>query len=581
MIGYDPAAAVIEAMAAVRDLPAAPRAYRLLASALRAVGDISEAEQQEMRAVDIGLRHPAVVRAQRAFASGQIEAAARELGALLRSDPENPGALHLLATLAGRSKALRDAQALFRRALALAPMYHDARLGLANVLNEAEQPDVALSEVDAVLVREPAHLAALSLKAALLARNRRAEAADTAFCDLLHHHPQDWRAWMNYGHFLKASGRIDEVVAAYHRAIAIAPERGILWWALANLKPVPIDATDVPKINAALDASKDAAERVHLHFALGNGLDALGEHATAFEQLRAGNALRHSLAPHDAERFSALVRRSEDLFTAAFLEARAQFGARAADPIFILGMPRSGSTLIEQILASHPSVEGTEELQDLTGVVQSIMVGRNADSYLDVLPSLSADNWRALGERYLTSTSRRRRTGRPFFTDKMPINWIYTGLILLALPNARIVDVRRHPMACGFANYAQHYNLGNSFAYDLAGIGTFYADYVRMMAHFDRVAPGRIHRVYHEAIVEDLDGEVQRLLDYLKLPFDAACLRYFETERVVHTPSTTQVRRPIDRSGLNRWQAYEDWLEPLKQSLGPVLHYYPATPPGW
>ncbi|WBH15031.1 tetratricopeptide repeat-containing sulfotransferase family protein [Sphingomonas radiodurans] len=578
MIACDPAAAVTEARAAIRDLPDLVQAYRLLASALRAVGDVSDAEQQEMRAVDVALRNPAVVRARREFASGRTETAAQEIGFHLRTDPENPGALHLLGQIAEHSHALREAEGLFRRAVALAPIYYDARLSLASLLNKTRQTDEALSAIDAVLAREPAHLKALSLKATMLVQHRRAEAAGAAFSTLLIHHPHAWRGWMNHGHFLKASGRIDQAVAAYRRAITIAPEHGILWWALANLKPVPLDAADIVKIDAALATSKDPADRVHLHFALGNGLDALGDHATAIEQLRAGNALRHSLAPHDADRFSALIRKSEDLFTAKFLEERARFGAPAADPIFIVGMPRSGSTLIEQILASHPSVEGTEELRDLNEAVKSIMVGRRADSYLDLLPSLSAGSWRAVGERYLNSTARYRRTDRPFFTDKMPSNWIYTGLILLALPNARIIDVRRHPMACGFANFAQHYNWGNSFAYDLCGIGSFYSDYVRLMTHFDRMAPGRVHRVHHEAIVKDLEGEVRRLLDYLALPFDAACLRFFETERAVHTPSTTQVRRPIDGSGLRRWEAYKDWLGPLEQALEPLLQYYPATP---
>ncbi|MET0247352.1 MAG: sulfotransferase, partial [Sphingomonas sp.] len=263
-------------------------------------------------------------------------------------------------------------------------------------------------------------------------------------------------------------------------------------------------------------------------------------------------------------------------FTPGFFAARSGQGYPAADPIFIVSMPRSGSTLIEQILASHSMIEGTEELYDLERIALDLAPGEPAGSYLNRIGDLTASQLRDLGRHYIDATQRHRHTDRPFFTDKMPSNWVFTGLIHLILPNAKIVDVRRHPMACGFANFAQHYNWGINFAYDLTDIGSFYRDYVRQMAHFDQVSPGLVHRVIHEELVGNLEGEVRRLLDYLGLPFEEGCLRFHETDRAVHTPSSEQVRQPVNRRGFDTWRNYEPWLGPLKESLGEVLENYGA-----
>jgi hypothetical protein len=256
-------------------------------------------------------------------------------------------------------------------------------------------------------------------------------------------------------------------------------------------------------------------------------------------------------------------------------------GAQARDPIFIVSMPRSGSTLVEQILASHSLIEGTEELYEIEGIARSIGRENSKTAYLDEIANLPADRLKTLGEEYIEKTRRYRTTSRSYFTDKMPGNWWYAGLIHKILPNAKIIDVRRHPLSCGHANFAQHYNWGNNFSYDLTDMGKFYSDYVRQMAHFDRVAPGRVHRVIYENLVEDLEGEVRRMLDYLDLPFDPACLRFFENKRAVHTPSSEQVRRPINREGMTTWRNYEPWLGPLKEALGPVLDLYPDVPAEW
>jgi len=256
-------------------------------------------------------------------------------------------------------------------------------------------------------------------------------------------------------------------------------------------------------------------------------------------------------------------------------------GASQADPIFIVGLPRAGSTLIEQILSSHSQVEGTMELPDIISIVRE-MGGRKTKAqtskYPEILASLRPDDFRALGERYLKQTRIQRKTAAPFFIDKMPNNFAHIGLIHLALPRARIIDARRHPLGCCFSGFKQHFARGQHFTYSLEEIGRYYRDYVELMAHFDEVLPGRVHRVIYEAMVDDTEAEVRRLLVYCNLPFEDQCLRFYETERAVRTASSEQVRQPIFRDGMDHWRHYEPWLDPLKRALGPVLDAYPAAP---
>lgn len=521
--------------------------------------------------------HPVIARAAQALAAGRRQEAEQVVRARLRDDPDDPGAHHLLGVIAARDGSPRDAEALFRRALALAPGFVEAQLSLAQLLVTIERTAEALDILAAVLARAPTHRVALSMQGGLLARERRADAAEQVFRSLTRQHPDDGQGWLNYGHLLKAAGRTAEAIAAYQQAIARPETRGVAWWSRANVKSTPLGADDVAAMRAALPAARDDVARTHLHFALGKALGDLGEPAAAFEHLRRGNALRLAGSPHNVVDGTATFRANAALFAPAFLAENDGHGASAADPIFIVGMPRSGSTLVEQILASHPLIEGTAELHELNRTFR--LVGpRSAGDYLAGLKAVRLERWRELGEHYLDAARRHRVTDRPFFTDKMPSNWLYTGLIRLILPNARIIDVRRHPMACGFANFAQHYGRGNNYTYDLVAIGHVYADYVRTMAHFDAISPGFVHRVHHEALIEDLEGEVRRMLAYLNLPFDPACLRFHETQRAVHTPSTDQVRRPINRDGVDRWRAYAPWLGPLKEALGPVLDCYPEVP---
>ncbi|MGH8864917.1 MAG: sulfotransferase family protein, partial [Burkholderiales bacterium] len=284
---------------------------------------------------------------------------------------------------------------------------------------------------------------------------------------------------------------------------------------------------------------------------------------------------------YDADQNEIRIRRLKKNFTREFFSDRAGSGCAASDPIFIVGMPRAGSTLLEQILSSHSAVEGTTELPEIISMAKALRAQADSDeivAYAEVLAAKSAAEVRELGERYLERTRIHRKTDRPFFIDKMPNNFLHIGMIQLVLPNAKIIDARRHPLGCCFSNFKQFYARGQDFSYSLTDMGRFYRDYVELLAHFDEVLPGRVHRVFYERTVEDTEAVVRNLLDYCGLAFEPGCLRFFENERPVRTASAEQVRQPIYRDGVDQWRHYEAWLGPLKESLGMVLEAYPDVP---
>ena len=524
---------------------------------------------------------PRLMEAGLALAEGRLAVAERLLRPHLKEKPTDIAAIRMMAELAARLGRYPDAENLLRRALELAPGFTAARANLATVLYRQNRPAEAVAILETLLDEEPANPAHQNLKAAALGRTGGYEEAIALYRDLLARFPAQPKIWMSLGHVLKTVGRRAESVAAYRRAIAIAPTLGEVWWSLANLKTVKLGAEDVAAMRAALETPQLAEEdRFHLHFALGKALEDEGEAEAAFRHYAEGNRLRRSMVRYEAEETKAHVDRSIAFFTPALFESRRGQGCDAPDPIFILGMPRAGSTLLEQILASHPEVEGTQELPDIPALARRLGGNAGAESlYPEGLAELSPDELRALGEEYLERTRVQRRTDRPFFIDKMPNNWAHVGLIHLILPNAKIVDARRHPLACCFSNFKQHFARGQAFAYDQAELGRYYADYVRLMAHFDAILPGRVHRVIYERMVEEPEAEVRRLLDHLGLPFAPACLRFHENERAVRTASSEQVRRPINREGLDQWRPFEPWLGGMKAALGPVLHFYPDVPP--
>ncbi|MES2042550.1 MAG: sulfotransferase [Pseudomonadota bacterium] len=496
------------------------------------------------------------------------------LRARLKAQPTDIAAIRMLAELAGRIGRYRDAENLLRRAVELAPGFQAARANLATALHRQNRPTEALAELDRLAAEGTDDASHANLRAAALGRLGAFEEAIALYERVLAEHPDQPKVWMSLAHMLKTVGRLDDGIAAYRRALALAPTLGEVWWSLANLKTVRFDDTDVATMEAALESEGLAAEdRFHLEFALGKAHEDRREAAAAFARYDSANRHRRALIAYDAGETTAMVDGMIAVLTPDLFARTAGAGHDAPDPIFILGMPRAGSTLIEQILASHSHVEGTSELSDIP-----VLSGRIAD-YPAGLAAADPALLRELGERYIDRTRILRREGTPRFIDKLPNNWLHAGLIHLILPNATIIDARRHPLDCCWSNFKQHFARGQGFAYDLADLGHYYADYVRLMAHIDAVLPGRVHRIIHERLVDDPEGEVRALLDACGLGFEETCLRFHENARPVRTPSSEQVRRPISREGMDAWQPFDAWLGPLRDALGATLEAYPNAPP--
>jgi tetratricopeptide (TPR) repeat protein len=581
LIESDPPAAAALARELVRAAPRQADALRLLGRALRAAGEDEEAEQAELDAIAASVNDPRLLFAGQALFANDLPVAEPLLRAHLKEKPTDAAAIRMMAELAGRVGRLAEAETLLRRALELAPAFSAARANLATILYRQNRTGEALAELGLLLQREGDHPGHQNLKAAALGRLGSYEEAIQLYERVLAKLPDQPKIWMSYGHALKTVGRQEDGVAAYRRAIALTPTLGEVWWSLANLKTIAFTDEDVAAMKAALEADALGAEdRLHLHFALGKALEERKDYEPSFRHYQEGNRIRNAMMGYDADEVKAAVDRSTRLFTTGFFAKRSGYGCAAPDPIFILGMPRSGSTLVEQILSSHPLVEGTMELPDLPAIARRLGgLSGEAPLYPDAAAKLDAAACAAMGAEYLERTRIQRKTDRPYFIDKLPNNWIHVGLIHLILPNARIVDARRHPLDCCFSNFKQHYARGQGFSYSLPDMGHYYADYVRLMAHFDAVLPGRVHRLIHERLIEDPEGEVRRLLAYLGLDFDPACLRFHENKRAVRTASSEQVRRPLNREGVDQWRPYAEWLGPLEEALGPVLAAYPLVPP--
>jgi tetratricopeptide (TPR) repeat protein len=488
--------------------------------------------------------------AETEIARGRSRAAALLLARSLELNPRQPAARRRLAEI-------RTAAGDIAGGLAGDPNLHLARALLAERRFEAAL--VALSAL-------PPDARVLAMKAAALMDIGRYGEAASAAGEVADRFPDQPYAQLVHAGALRAQGETAAAIAAYAQCVDLDPGCAEAWLSLANLKTYRFSAGELEVMEAAVSAAElQAEDRAKLCFALGKAREDAGNYTLAFEAYACGNAIEKDRRAFRPDETTAYVRRSKALFTPAFFTARAGWGARAADPIFIVGLPRSGSTLVEQILASHPAIEGTHELPDLPMIAQTVT------GYPEGLAALTRDACARLGEEYSRRTVPYRRLGRPRFIDKTPKNFLHIGFIRLILPNAKIVDVRRGPLDCGVSIFKQHFGLGFSCAFDLAHIGRYYADYVDLMAHFDRAAPGAVHRVIYEDLVANTEGEVRRLLAYLDLPFDPACLRFFENRRPVDTPSSEQVRQPIFTGGIGAWRSYEPWVGPLKESLGPAL----------
>lgn len=575
-------AAVAALRRAVKLKPDLPDAWRALGDHLTATGDAEGADDAYAHHIRYSTRDPRLMEAAAHLCENRIAPAEALLRTHLKQHPTDVAAMRMLAEVAARLGRYADAEALLSRALELAPSFIPARHNYAFVLHRAGKSAQALVEIDRLLAQEPRNPGYRNLKAAIFARVGEVEQSIELYEAVTQEYPNHPKVWMSFGHALKTAGRQEQCVNAYRRSLELAPQLGEAWWSLANLKTVRFTNADLDAMQAQLARNDLTLEdRYHFHFALGKALEDARQFEASFEHYAKGNALRREIVAYDAQENAAQVQRSKALFTPGFFAARPGAGCQAPDPIFIVGLPRSGSTLLEQILASHPLVEGTQELPDIVTIARELggkKTRSDVSKYPEVIETLSGDDLRALGERYLQQTRIQRKTSAPFFIDKMPNNWAHVGLIHLMLPNAKIIDARRHPLGCCFSAFKQHFARGQHFTYGLEDIGRYYRDYVELMAHFDEVLPGRVHRVIYETMIEDTEVEVRRLLAYCGLPFDERCLRFYENDRAVRTASSEQVRQPIFRDGVDHWRHYEPWLGPLKDSLGSVLDAYPSVP---
>jgi tetratricopeptide (TPR) repeat protein len=561
--------------------PALADAWRALGDELLAAGDASAASEAYARQIEASVHDPKLMEAARALCDNRLAVAERVLKAHLMTAPSDVAAIRMLGEVAARLGRSDDAVALFARCLELEPGFAAARHNYAIVLHRQNKSEAALAQIDLLVKEEGASPTFLNLRAAILARIGDFDTALPLFETVLKKAPNHAKIWMSYGHALKTANRLQDAIAAYRKSSALAPGFGEVYWSLANLKTFRFSDEEIAAMEAALKRDDLTGEdHYHLHYALGKAYEDRADYARSFAHYDDGARSRRRDFRYNADERTALMRRAKTFFTADLFKARAALGAPAPGPIFVVGMPRAGSTLIEQILSSHSQIEGTMELSDIGDIAREIGgKGRGAQSkYPEALGALSAAELAAFGESYLNRTRIQRRTDAPFFIDKMPNNFQHIGLIHLILPNAKIIDARRHPMANCFAAFKQHFARGQHFSYDLMDLGRYYADYVELTAHFDRVLPGRVHRVIYERMVSDTETEVRRLLEYCALPFEAGCLRFYENERAVRTPSSEQVRQPIFSDAVDHWRCYENWLEPLKSALGPVLESYPETP---
>jgi len=574
--------AILALRRAVHFKPELPDAWRALGDHYSAL-DMREAADE---AFAQHLRHsthdPRLMSAALALSENRIPDAEGELREHLKRHPTDVLAIRMLAEVAARIGRTHDAETLLARCVQLAPGFRMARQNYAMILHRQNKWTESLLEVNRLLEDEPSNPGLRNLKAAVLGRVGDYEESITLYRAVLADYPNQPKVWMSLGHALKTANHNAESIEAYRRCIELAPQLGEVWWSLANLKTFRFTPEDLVNMRAQLerdDLTND--DRFHFHFSLGKALEDRGEYPASFEHYARGNALRRKLVRYDAEDNAGHVDRSRRLYTREFFAERAGWGCEAPDPIFIVGLPRSGSTLVEQILASHSRVEGTQELPDITMIARGIARRTSRaepSAYPRALEKFSAEELRELGLRYLEHTRIQRKTSRPLFIDKMPNNFAHVGLIQLILPNARIIDTRRHPLGCCFSCFKQHFARGQNFTYDLDELGAYYRDYVELMAHFDAVLPGRVHRVFYEDMVENTETEVRRLLDYCGLPFEPEVLKFHENQRAVRTASSEQVRQPIFRDGLDQWRHFEPWLDPLKSALGPVLERYPAIP---
>jgi tetratricopeptide (TPR) repeat protein len=564
-------------LAAVNINQALPGSWTMLEGLYRMSGDAAGAAAAASQVATLRALPQPVVVAAGLFADGDLEAAEALIRRYLLEHGDDIEGMRLLARIGIAHKVFDDAALLLAAVLRRAPDYRSARQEYAGTLVELHRYEEARQELERLLGEEPDNRLVRTAHAAAIIGLGEHERALGLYRGLLQGTAADADVQLSIGHALKTLGHSAAAIEAYHQAAAWRADFGDAYWSLANLKTYRFTPEELARMRAALESpATGTVDRYHLCFALGKALEDLGDFAESFRYYELGNRLKHPECHYRTELIENNTREQVRVCTRELFAGRQGWGAPSRDPIFILGLPRAGSTLLEQILASHPQVEGTQELpnvQQLVNRLRGVVPDPEHPRYPEILAKLSAEDFTRLGEDYLAAT-RVYRTDRPFFIDKMPNNFRAIGLIHLMLPNARIIDARREPMACCFSNFKQLFASGHEFTYSIQDIARYYRTYLELMRHWDEVLPGRILRVYHEDVVADLEGSVRRLLEYCGLDFAPQCLAFHETKRSVRTASSEQVRQAIYAEGLQQWKHFEPWLEPLKAALGDALSRY-------
>ena len=558
--------------------PKLESAHFQLGKALAAVGRGPEADAAFERSFALSPSRGMMARAAEHHKAGRLEEAEQLCRRVLQKEPRHVDALRMLGLIAAAAGDLDEAEKLLSQAIDVAPDHVGAMFELGRVLKELERPDDAIAIYQQLIKLQPDNHRAHYRLAGALAPAALNEQSAAAYRRCLELAPEHAGAWLGLGHMLKTLGQQQEGIDAYRRCLALEPEFGEAYFSLANLKTYHFDDAEIAAMQERLasDTVRDAS-RVNFLFALAKAYEDRKDYQTAWQYYAEGNAKQRQLVSYDPVLTETINDELVDFFSAEFFAQHSGSGCPDASPIFILGMPRSGSTLLEQIIASHSQVEGTSELPYIGRITKSLNRNR-ADGmhYPQVLGELEARHFARLGQNYLDMAQLHRVEGTPHFIDKMPNNFPSVGLIHTILPNARIIDARRHPLDACTGNLRQLYARGQAFSYDQTDIGEYYLQYQRLMDHWDEVLPGKVLHVQYEEVVNNLEAQVTRILEFLGLPWEDACLNFHDTERAIRTASSEQVRQPIYNSGVGFWRHYESHLEELQEVLEPILERYKA-----
>jgi len=554
--------------------PGLMASWKALAELQRAAGNEEAARQAQLNHDRLASLPAELVSVASMIHEGKLYKAERLCRSFLQKHSHHIEAMRLLAQIGAKLHVLDDAEFLLESCLVFQPEYHLARYDYVNVLHRRQKYAQALEQAEKLIEAQPGNPSFEVCYASQLMAVGRFEEALATYDRVLQVIPDGPNLHLVRGHALKTIGRTDEAIDAYRTAYRSKPDFGDAYWSLANLKTYNFNDAELEQMQSQ-EARRGTplADRYHMCFALGKALEDRGEYGDAFKYYERGNRLKKAELRYDPDETEREFQRQTTICTDELLRAQEGQGFNAPDPIFIVGLPRAGSTLLEQILASHSQIDGTMELPHILAFAHRLSGRRRVGEeprYPARLQHMTAEEFKALGEKYITETQLLRGNA-PYFIDKMPNNFRHIGLIHLILPNARIIDARRDPMACCFSGFKQLFAEGQEFTYGLEEIGRYYKGYCELMDHWDAVLPGKVLRVRYEAVVSDLESQVERVLEFLGLPFEQACLDFHKTDRSVRTASSEQVRQPLYTSGIEQWRHFEPWLGPLKQVLGQRL----------